>query len=327
MRRGQGVESRDLTRESLPASMLGGSSIGGAAGDYPRGARAAGRAGVSQGFGRGLRDDAAGGGARRAGGSRPRDRLRGRSTAPASRGRGQRSCLARAPEDHPALHGAGFVGLARDGDGRVAALELLDPSVVQVEIVAGRRQFVVHLAPATDGSDRKCSLVRPSTATPSRASRRPSAVSASRTERWYSSSQSCHSTPSLRRASTSRRKSSRPAGVVKRGGRPLAHSAVGDEANHPVDVGEHDLLDVGVERIGHDRRRGVADATGVAPTAAIEPLALRAAPSREGEAAQRMRPAKQLEWLPVGSAARGQALSSAPPATPARSPARDARRG
>lgn len=44
---------------------------------------------------------------------------------------------------HLAVHGEGFIGLARDGEGRIAALQLLDPGVVQVEIVAGRRQFVV----------------------------------------------------------------------------------------------------------------------------------------------------------------------------------------
>lgn len=55
---------------------------------------------------------------------------------------------------HLAVYGEGFIGLARDGEGRIAALQLLDPSVVQVEIVAGRRQFVV---PDVFGTPRRLS--------------------------------------------------------------------------------------------------------------------------------------------------------------------------
>lgn len=44
---------------------------------------------------------------------------------------------------HLAVYGEAFIGLARDADDQIAALQLLDPTVVQVEVVAGRREFVI----------------------------------------------------------------------------------------------------------------------------------------------------------------------------------------
>lgn len=139
-----GVEDRALTRASLPVSMVGTSSIPGARPVSVREAlglpdvQACVRAfaGVfAQVQLQAVRDGLDGPmRAREAAADRLLERPEDGVSAAAWRGR---------LGTHMAVYGEAFIGLARDGDDRIAALQLLDPSVVAVEILAGRRQFVV----------------------------------------------------------------------------------------------------------------------------------------------------------------------------------------
>jgi HK97 family phage portal protein len=144
VRSSAGAEDRALTRASPPASMLGASSIPGARPVSVREAlglpdvQACVRAfagvfamvplvAVRDGLEGPMR-------AREAPADRLLERPEDGVAAAAWRGR---------LGTHLAVHGEAFIGLARDGEGRIAALQLLDPAVVEVEIVAGRRQFQV----------------------------------------------------------------------------------------------------------------------------------------------------------------------------------------
>jgi len=144
VRSSPGAEDRALTRASLPVSMLGTSTIPGARPVSVREAlglpdvQACVRAfagvfamvelvAVRDGLEGPLR-------AREAPADRLLERPEDGVSAAAWRGR---------LGTHLALYGEAFLGLARDGEGRIAALQLLDPAVVTVEIIAGRRQFQV----------------------------------------------------------------------------------------------------------------------------------------------------------------------------------------